>query len=63
MSSSFDTHINFSAPLLPLTPEEYSKLYFDQYNSILDVYFTRLDDSVGKGLLQEYSQSVAWFMS
>ena len=62
MSSSFDTRINFSTPLLPLMPEEYNKLYFDQYNEVLRLYFTRLDEAASKGITQEYSQSVAWFM-
>jgi hypothetical protein len=63
MSSSFDTHIDFNAPPLPLTSGEYKQLYFDQYNDILRMYFNQLDEAASKGIAQEYSQSVAWFMS
>ena len=62
MSSSFDTRIDFSAPPLPLISEEYNRLYFDQYNEVLRLYFIQLDGAASKGLAQEYSESVAWFM-
>tara|TARA_R110000737_G_scaffold343977_1_gene370598 strand:- start:830 stop:1021 length:192 start_codon:yes stop_codon:yes gene_type:complete len=62
MSSSFDTRMNFNAPALPLTSGEYNQMYFDQYNDTLRVYFNQLDGAASKGLAQEYSQSVAWFM-
>ena len=32
-----------AAPNMPLTPEEYDRLYFDQMLNILRLYFNRLD--------------------
>ena len=63
MAFDYPTDINFSAPLLPYAGPEYDRMYFDQHNEVLRLYFNQLDDAARYGIAQEYSQSVAWFMS
>jgi hypothetical protein len=36
--------LNVTAPNLPMAPEEYSRQYQDQLNSILRLFFTRLNN-------------------
>lgn len=39
---------NTRAPALPVAPVEYSRLYQDQLNNILRLYFNTLDNFVGQ---------------
>ena len=42
ITSDFDLN-KVAAPNLPLPPEEYNRVYFDQMLNILRLYFNRLD--------------------
>lgn len=63
MTSRYVTDVNFKAPVLPYAGPEYDQLYSDEYDSALRIYFNQLDEAVTVSMAQEYSQSVAWFMS
>jgi len=36
------------APSLPLAPQEYSRIYQDQFNNILRLYFNQRDNIIGQ---------------
>jgi hypothetical protein len=36
------------APSLPLAPNEYNRQYFDQFSSVLRLYFNELDKIIGQ---------------
>jgi|TARA_R100001224_G_C3893493_1_gene105837 hypothetical protein len=54
---------NFKAPVLPIPPEEYSRLNFVEYNNILRIYFNQLDDALRSPTLKEQSDAMSWFMN
>jgi hypothetical protein len=62
MAARYTTKIDFGVPTLPYSGSEYNQVYFDQYNEVLEAYFTQLNEAVRRGVAQEYSQSMAWFM-
>lgn len=47
VTSEFELQ-RISPPALPLAPEEYQRQYQDQLNSVLRLYFTRLQGIVGQ---------------
>jgi hypothetical protein len=57
------THdIKFSAPILPYTTSMYEQEYFNQYNEVLRVYFSQLDETLRDGTALEASESLTWYM-
>ncbi len=63
MSHDTTHSISFAAPILPLAPDEYEMVYFNHYNDVLRLYFSRIDEAFRDRGSEEYSESVAWFMS
>jgi hypothetical protein len=47
VTSEFDLN-KIAAPNLPLATESYSRLYQDQLNNVLRLYFNRLDSVMGQ---------------
>ena len=61
MASKYDTTLNFTSPILPVVPAEYSMPYFDSYNEVLRLYFSQTNEALRVANAQEYSESAAWF--
>jgi hypothetical protein len=63
MSHDTTHSISFTAPIMPYAPNAYDVTYFNYYNEILRLYFNRIDEAFRDRGSEEYSESVAWFMS
>lgn len=50
------------SPALPIQPEEYSRSQMDQFQSVLRLYFNRLDDFNIKASIQQNSQNVLMWL-
>ena len=37
--------VGFRAPALPFPPDEYSKLYVSEFNALLRIYFSQIDNT------------------
>ena len=50
------------SPALPIQPEEYSRSQMDQFQSVLRLYFNRLDQFNIKSSTQQNSQNVLMWL-
>jgi hypothetical protein len=50
------------APALPIQPEEYNRSQMDQFQSVLRLYFNRLDEFNIKSSTQQNSQNVLMWL-
>jgi hypothetical protein len=50
------------SPALPIQPEEYSRSQMDQFQSVLRLYFNRLDQFNIKSSVQQNSQNVLMWL-
>mgnify|MGYP003130723270 CR=1 FL=1 len=57
-----DSDINFKAPVLPISPKEYSMTFQNNLNNILRIYFSQVDDALRKTALKEQAEATAWFL-
>ena len=57
-----DTDINFTAPVLPIAPKEYDIRFQSNFNNILRIYFSQVDDALRKTTLKEQAEATAWFL-
>lgn len=60
--ATYTHNINFSAPVLPYATSMYEQEYFNQYNEILRVYFSQIDEILRDGTALEASESLTWYM-
>ena len=58
-----DYSVGFIAPALPYPPEEYSSFEFEQFNKVLRLYFTQLDNTLRDRSLANQSEAIGWFTS
>jgi len=54
--------INFVSPRLPDPPKEYNSQSFEQFNSVLRIYFNQLDDGLRKAVVSPETQAQVWFL-
>jgi hypothetical protein len=50
------------SPALPIQPEQYNRSQMDQFQSVLRLYFNRLDDFNIKASTQQNSQNVLMWL-
>ena len=55
--------IGFRAPALPFPPDEYSKLYVSEFNALLRIYFSQIDNTLRDTAIVNRSEAQAWFFS
>lgn len=60
--ATYTHNIGFSAPVLPYATSMYEQEYFNQYNEVLRIYFSQLDETLRDGTALETSESLAWYM-
>jgi|TARA_R110000751_G_scaffold275838_1_gene376766 hypothetical protein len=52
----------FRAPALPYPPIEYSQQDFEQFNSVLRLYFKQLDGALRNANIADKAEATAWFL-
>jgi|TARA_R100001086_G_scaffold111367_2_gene56819 hypothetical protein len=61
--ASNDYTVGFVAPALPYPPEEYSAFEFEQFNKVLRLYFTQVDNTLRDRSLANQTDAIGWFLS
>tara|TARA_R110000803_G_scaffold206287_1_gene273473 strand:+ start:284 stop:469 length:186 start_codon:yes stop_codon:yes gene_type:complete len=55
--------VGFRAPALPFPPDEYDKLYVSEFNALLRIYFSQIDNTLRNTSIVNKSEAQAWFFS
>jgi hypothetical protein len=55
--------VAFRAPALPYAPAEYNQQQFEQFNSVLRLYFSQLDTAIRNATVSDRAEAVGWFLS
>jgi len=61
--ASNDYTVGFVAPALPYPPKEYSAFEFEQFNKVLRLYFTQVDNTLRDRSLADQTDAIGWFIS
>jgi hypothetical protein len=56
-------NVSFRVPALPYPPIEYEQRSFEQFNSILRLYFNQLDTAIRVANTTDQAEATGWFMS
>jgi len=54
--------VQFKAPALPYPPKEYDAASFNQFNSVLRLYFEQLDNTLRDTSIIDKSDAQGWFL-
>jgi len=55
--------VEFRAPALPFPPDKYDKLYVSEFNALLRIYFSQIDNTLRDTAIVNRSEAQAWFFS
>jgi hypothetical protein len=55
--------VQFKAPALPYPPTEYKATDFEQFNSVLRLYFSQIDNALRDTSAATQSEALGWFVS
>jgi hypothetical protein len=56
-------NVPFRAPALPYPPKMYDAKSFEDFNKILRIYFTQLDNALRDNTDANRAEAMGWYMS